>query len=197
MMTENRFLECGAFMEYSFEWNLRDGRRCVLRNAEETDAESFLTYFVKAHGETDFLLTYPDESVQNVDDIRERLKSQKNSANNVEICAFVDGVLAGSAGFDIIGGKDKLRHRADFGISILREFWGLGIGSALTEACIECAEKAGYLQLELEVVADNTRAIELYKKYGFVVFGRNPLGFRTREGKWQELVLMRLELGRK
>lgn len=55
-------------------------------------------------------------------------------------------------------------------------------------------EKAGFLQLELEVVAENENAIKLYQKYGFVEFGRNPRGFKTREGKWQELVLMRLEL---
>lgn len=40
-------------------------------------------------------------------------------------------------------------HRAEFGISIAKEFWGLGIGQALTAACIDCARKAGYAQLEL------------------------------------------------
>ena len=48
--------------------------------------------------------------------------------------------------------------------------------------------------MELEVVAGNENAIKLYQKYGFIEFGRNPRGFKTREGKWQELVLMRLEL---
>ena len=48
--------------------------------------------------------------------------------------------------------------------------------------------------MELEVVADNARAIALYKKAGFAEYGRNPRGFRTRDGRWQENVLMRLEL---
>lgn len=60
-------------------------------------------------------------------------------------------------------------------------------------ACIECAKKVGYLQLELEVVADNASAVRLYESVGFREFGRNPRGFRARSG-WQELVLMRLEL---
>lgn len=113
---------------------------------------------------------------------------------NREICAFVDNQLIGSAGNNMIHDRDKTRHRAGFGISIVKEYWGLGIGRALTESCIECAKKAGFLQLELDVVADNTTAIELYKRCGFVEFGRNPRGFKTREGNWQELVLMRLEL---
>ena len=54
--------------------------------------------------------------------------------------------------------------------------------------------QAGYLQLELEAVADNVPALTLYKSVGFQEYGRNPRGFRTRDGRWQELVLMRLEL---
>jgi RimJ/RimL family protein N-acetyltransferase len=53
---------------------------------------------------------------------------------------------------------------------------------------------AGYSQLELEVVAENRAALALYKSVGFEEYGRNPRGFRSRTGGWQELVLMRLEL---
>ena len=67
-------------------------------------------------------------------------------------------------------------------------------GAALTGACIDCAKEAGFRQLELEVVGENETAVRLYKKYGFVEYGRNPRGFLTRDGRWQELVLMRLEL---
>jgi ribosomal protein S18 acetylase RimI-like enzyme len=49
--------------------------------------------------------------------------------------------------------------------------------------------------LELDVVASNERAIALYQDEGFVEYGRNPRGFRLRSGAYQELVLMRLELG--
>ena len=55
-------------------------------------------------------------------------------------------------------------------------------------------KKHGYEQLELEVVAENTSAVALYKKAGFVEFGRNPKGFKSRISGYQELVSMRLEL---
>ena len=100
----------------------------------------------------------------------------------------------GNAGITSLGTRYKVRHRAEFGISILKEFWGLGIGKALTNACISCAKEAGYEQLELEVVAENTSAVALYKKAGFVEFGRNPKGFKSRISGYQELVSMRLEL---
>ena len=75
------------------------------------------------------------------------------------------------------------------------DYWSLGIGRALTEACIECAGAAGYVQLELEAVAENKSALALYRSVGFQEYGRNPKGFRSRLTGWQELVLMRLELG--
>ena len=73
-----------------------------------------------------------------------------------------------------------------------KEFCGLGIGRAMTEACIEEAKK-NYLQLELEVVSDNEKALSLYKSVGFTEYGRNPKGFLSKNG-FQEVVLMRLEL---
>ena len=76
----------------------------------------------------------------------------------------------------------------------MKDYWGLGIGRALTEACIECAKAAGYAQLELSVVAENERAVALYESVGFVEFGRNPMGFKSRLSGYQELVDMRLEL---
>ena len=108
--------------------------------------------------------------------------------------AELDGKLVGSAGIGCVGRKVKIKHRAEFGISVDKDFWGLGIGRALTKACIECAKNAGYAQLELEAVAENGAALDLYKSVGFVEYGRNPRGFRSRFSGWQEIVLMRLVL---
>lgn len=49
-------------------------------------------------------------------------------------------------------------------------------------------------QLELEVVAENERAVALYQKLGFVEFGRNPMGFYSRRGVYQTVISMRLVL---
>ncbi len=146
------------------EISLKDQRKCLLKNAERADAAAFLHYFTQAHAETDFLTTYADEGTHSVQDMEERLTAQKASRTEIEICAFVDGILVGSAGNHALSTREKLRHRADFGISILREYWGQGIGAALTGACIDCAKEAGFRQLELEVVGDNETAVRLYKE---------------------------------
>ena len=81
------------------------------------------------------------------------------------------------------------KHRAEFGISILKEYWGFGIGRALINACVQCAKEAGYVQLELDVVADNTRAIALYQSVGFQEYGRNPKGFRSKTQVFRSLCI--------
>lgn len=173
---------------------LKNGMECCLRNGVESDGQAVLDNFNLTHGETDYLLSYPDET--SFDAMRESqfLKHKAESANEIEILAVIDGVVVGTAGIDAVGTKFKVRHRAEFGISVLKKYWGLGVGRALMEACIQCAKEAGYVQLELTVVSDNERAIDMYQKAGFVECGRNPKGFRSRTAGFQETVTMRLEL---
>lgn len=173
---------------------LKDGRECALRSGTADDATAVLDVFILTHDQTDFLLTYPDENTFTVEQEREFLQKTADSTNEVYIIAEVGGVIVGSAGVECVGNKCKLRHRASFGISIDKAYWGLGIGKALTEACIECAKSAGYAQLELEVVAENEAALSLYRKSGFTEYGRNPKGFKSRLTGWQELVMMRIGL---
>ena len=181
-------------MEYRKTVTLKDGRTCVLRNATEEDAPAMMDMFVLTHGQTEFLTTYADEVTFTLDGEREYLRKHQENPREVELMAEVDGRIVGSAGVTCVRDVDKTRHRASFGISIDEAWWGLGIGRALTEACIECARAAGYVQLELGVVADNVRAVNLYKSVGFVEYGRNPKGFLTRDGRYQENLHMRLEL---
>ena len=181
-------------MKYQKTITLKDGRECLLRNAEGADGKIVYDLFNLTHGQTDYLLSYPDENSFDAEQEGRFLAEKAASPNAIEICAFVDGVLAGFAGIDAVGTKYKVKHRCEFGITVEQTFWGLGIGRALTSACIDCARQAGFSQIELDAVAENDRALSLYKSAGFREYGRNPRGFRSRAEHWQELVLMRLEL---
>lgn len=182
-------------MKYHKTIILKNGMECCLRNGTEKDAQEVLDNFNLTHAQTDYLTTYPDEN-SSLDAVQERqfLSARAESKNEVDILALVNHKVVGTAGIEAVGNQYKLRHRAEFGIAIDKEFWGLGIGNALIEACIECAKEAGYVQMELSVVADNKNAISMYEKVGFIEYGRNPKGFRSRISGFQELIYMRLEL---
>lgn len=181
-------------MKYYKTILLKNGTECCLRNGTESDGQLVLDNFNLTHEQTDYLLSYPDENSFDVVQESRFLKEKSESDNEIEILAVVNNDVVGTAGIEAVGTKYKVRHRAEFGISVAREFWGLGIGRALMDACIESARQAGYVQLELNVVSDNTRAISMYEKAGFQEYGRNPKGFHSRITGFQEVVYMRLEL---
>lgn len=181
-------------MKYNKTIVLRNGKECCLRNATERDGQDVLDNFNLTHTQTDYLLSYPDENSFDVTQESQFLKERSESENEIEIIAMVDNVVAGTAGIEAVGSKYKVQHRAELGISVVKEFWGLGIGRALMDACIECARDAGYVQLELNVVTENIRAISMYERTGFTEYGRNPKGFNSRKAGFQEIIYMRLEL---
>ena len=161
-------------MRYAETVILKDGVELLVRNSVASDARALRETMQRTHAETDYLLSYPDE--QSGDDEQEArsLVEAERSDNEVELVAVVDGKIVGSAGITAVGSRRKVAHRARFGISVLQEYWGLGIGRVLMEASIDCARQVGYTQLELEVVADNERAVSLYRRAGFEEYGAQP-----------------------
>ena len=181
-------------MRYAETVILKGGVELLVRNAVALDARALRDVMQRTHAETDYLLSYSDE--QSGDDEQEArsLEETERSCNEVELVAVVDGKIVGSAGVTAVGSRRKVLHRVRFGISVLQEYWGMGIGRVLMDACIDCARRAGCTQLELEVVANNERALSLYRRVGFEEYGRNPRGYLSASSGYQELVHMRLEL---
>ena len=180
-------------MKYSKDVVIKNNKKCLIRNAVGDDAQEVLDIFLLTHEQTDYLSSYKDETSFDAEFEREFLTNIERSEKEVYLCAVIDGHIVGTASVFAVG-ANKVGHRAEFGIAIDKDYWGIGIGQALTAACVECAKDSGYAQLELEVVSENRNAIALYESIGFTEFGRNPRGFRSRYQGWQELISMRLEL---
>lgn len=173
---------------------LKNGEKLHLRSATKEDTQKVYNLFQLTHGQTDFLLAYPEENSFTVRQEEDFLNGLLESPREIMLLAEVNGSLAGCASVCAVGNKFKVQHRAEFGISVDKAFWNLGIGKTLTQAAIECAKTARYTYLELSVVADNARAVGLYKSLGFHEFGRHPKGFRSKSGSYQELTFMGYEL---
>ena len=177
-------------MIYSKKIILKNGQEALLRNGDEQDGKEVCDVYNRTHAETDFMLAYPDENCFDPERESKFLSDKTKSPTDIEIIAIVDEKIVGTGGIQAIGTIHKLMHRTDFGVCVLKEYWGIGIGKAISEACIECARNAGFVQIELNVVSDNIKAIEMYKAMGFVEFGRNPRGFNSRISGYQEVISM-------
>ena len=62
-------------------------------------------------------------------------------------------------------------HRGVFGVGLLPQFRGRGIGKRLTKKALAAARAFGLHRVELTVREHNTGAIELYRKEGFAIEG--------------------------
>lgn len=169
---------------------LKDGRECTLRNANADDAEGMIAYLKQTAAETPYLLRYPEEVLYTLELEREILESFRLEERKLMIAAEVEGRLAGNCSVAPVGGRIRVRHRCSIGIALLKEFWGLGIGTAMFESMLRFAEDSGYEQAELEVVADNERGLALYKKMGFVPYGERPHGMKHKDGAYVNEILM-------
>ena len=99
-----------------------------------------------------------------------------------ETRAFVLGMIAKGnpqfvalTGSDVVGWCDISRHTfpshahaGHLGMGIIPPYRGQGLGRRLIEATLQAAREAGLERVELSVHADNSRAIALYEKVGFV-----------------------------
>lgn len=87
-----------------------------------------------------------------------------------------------------------MKHRGELGISVIKAEWGQGIGSMLLQSVIDFAKNTAHADIiSLEVRSDNTRAISLYKKYGFEKIGQFK-GFFKIDGEYIDFDLMNLYL---
>lgn len=181
-------------MRYYREIRTKTGRACILRSPAAKDAEKILAHMRLTSGETDYMLRYPDEITLPVKDERALLERIAASSNEVMIAAEIDGKLVANAGFSPVLPCEKARHRAEFGISVQRAYWGEGIGSAILEGILDSARRAGYRQMELDVVSDNERGVALYRKFGFRAYGTLEHACLLRDGSWQTLYRMACRL---
>ncbi len=84
-----------------------------------------------------------------------------------QFVALADGRVVGWC--DIRrGARETQAHSGSLGMGIVDGFREQGLGTRLITMTLEAARNAGLHRVELDVHADNLRAIRLYEKVGFV-----------------------------
>ena len=133
------------------------------------DAEALIEYTKKVGKETDFL-SFGEEGLElTIQQEELYIQSVLESDNQMMLLAKLGQEIIAVAS---IGGnsKEKFQHVGELGISILKEYWGQGLGSALMEELLSWAKDYSPLEkIKLAVVQENDAAIALYKKFGFEV----------------------------
>ena len=88
----------------------------------------------------------------------------------------------------------RYQHRAVMAIALYQKYTGLGIGSIMIEKIFSIAKAQGIEQIELEVAASNQRAVALYQKLGFKIFGTLPDNMKYKDGTYEAAYWMMKKL---
>jgi RimJ/RimL family protein N-acetyltransferase len=172
------------------QFTSRIGDPFIIRSAEPDDAAKVIAYMQAVTRESDFLLIEPDEFKMTEDEERQWIQYHLDSPGKICLVTEASGVVIGSLGCEN-GQRRRAVHRGTFGMSVLKEWQGQGVGRAMLECLLEWAKANPLIEkVGLGVFASNESAIRLYQKFGFVEEGRQPKDIKTGPGKYHDVILM-------
>lgn len=170
-----------------FPVELADGRRAGVRDARPSDARAALAGVTRIVRERPRTLLVSEGELWTPRQWRERRLVW--TPEGAWLVAELDGAFAGM--YTIHRGPRRAeRHAAEFGIWVLPEARGLGLGRALIEAGEVWAREHGLTRIELSVFAHNDRARALYEACGYVAEGVKRRAYVLPEGDAVDAITM-------
>jgi ribosomal-protein-alanine N-acetyltransferase len=157
-----------------------DADQISVRPAEERDRRALALLFAAVAEERDGIAAEPPIDV---DELAERWEI------NGTLVALADGNIVGE-----IRVEPTWMGFGEIGMMVAANWRGRGVGTVLVAASIEWARGHGLHKLALSVFPQNSAAIALYRKSGFVEEGRLVRHVRRADGQLWDLIEMGLLL---
>lgn len=169
---------------------LKDGSACTIRAVRSTDAAALVTLLRETAGESRFLLREPEEITMTEAEEEAFLAGRLSDERSLMLVGEVAGKVVGLCSLVPVAPFARYAHRCEVSVVLRRAYWGQGCGTALMEALLAAAKAAGYEQVHLDVVADNTAAVGLYIKLGFTSCGTKPRAMKYKDGSYADEISM-------
>ena len=170
-----------------------DGSEIIIRKADLKDAEAiiaFSTLTLKTF--TDVVLTTPEEFHPTIEQQREWINSFNNCDTGFLAIAESKLKMVGIIHFEVMK-KKKVSHSGEFALAIHPDFHKQKIGSELLQQLVLWAKQNPKIEkVILNVAEHNQKAIDLYKKFGFVTEGVNIKAVKQPDGQYTNNVQMAL-----
>ncbi len=176
---------------------LKDNRKVNISSPTDEDAQGLIDLLKQNAFDTIFVMPYPEEC----DDItpeKERAIFERNnkSDNEFTLIARDEDKVIGCSHVSF-GSNIKTRHRCFITIQIMKDYWGVGLGTKIFQEIINVAyERKEITQMELSFIEGNDRAKALYEKMGFVIVGKKPNAIKLKDGTMLSMFEMVKELKR-
>lgn len=165
----------------------------TIRKVTKEDAADFVEYMSKIGGQSDFLTFGDGELTITLESEEAMIEECLKSDNTLFIAAVIDNKIVGSLNFHA-GSRPRICHTGEFGITVIKEYWGKGIGTELLKYMIEWAKASKTVtKINLRVRSDNEKAFHLYSKFGFKIEGLITRDFFIN-GVYYDSIAMGLEI---
>jgi RimJ/RimL family protein N-acetyltransferase len=166
------------------------GKAFTIRTARPEDAGLLLAYIHCITKEPEFFVLEPDEFPATEEKEREWVQEHLDHPGKIILLAETAGTIIGNVSFEN-GPYRRIAHRGSLGITVVPQWRGMGVGTALLHALLEWAKTNPLIdKVGLEVFSVNDRAIRLYRKLGFIEEGRRPKDIRLGPGEYVDAVVM-------
>lgn len=164
-------------------------KKIEIRNAIISDAEQMVELLKKLSSETKFMMREPDEVNTDIKVQEKKIKSLLEKDKGLLLVAIIDNKIVGFLAISSSNLK-RVSHIGSFVIGVEKKYWGKGIAKYLMGEMLNWSESIGLKRLELDVVEENTRGIELYKKHGFKVEGKKIKDHYIGNGEYLNTIIM-------
>ena len=173
------------------EFQAKNGKKVLIRTCEARDIELFNSYFPKLFKESDYLVNDPEEYSPNKN-MGKRISESKESPLSLILVAIFEDKLIGESGVFPVKDLKRLKHRASFGISIDKDWRGVGLGKKMMELCMDWVKRPenGIEKVELKVADKHETAISLYKQFGFETESKIIKAVKMSEDKYLDQLAM-------
>ncbi|MCF6137743.1 GNAT family N-acetyltransferase [Pseudalkalibacillus berkeleyi] len=161
----------------------------VIRTAIESDANELSQVRLQVDGETENLDREKGEAYIDEVGFQQIISNDTENERNLFLVAEVDGRIVGFSRCEGHGLK-RFSHKVEFGVCVLKEYWGYGIGKRLLEKSVQWADVNDIKKITLNVLETNVKAIELYRNYGFEVEGLLKKDKILSDGQFYNTILM-------
>lgn len=168
----------------------KDGLPLRVRTACEEDALGTLEVARSVVREALYSVTTADEFHVDEEEERAWIARHAEDPDRLLLVAEVGGQVVGLLGLEC-GARYRLRHRATLHLAVAQAWRGRGVGTALMGCALDWARAHPRIEkVSLAVLADNERAIALYRRFGFQEEGRRPREVRRGPGDYVDDILM-------
>ena len=120
---------------------INNGNTLLIREAEPEDARAVIDHVETISGESNFLSFGPGEFEVTEEEKKKILGRSRDAKNQIYILGLIDEKRVASLNFSSRN-RPRLQHRSQIGMSVRKEYWGLGIGELMLDALVNWARNA-------------------------------------------------------